>query len=131
MRYMQEITLLLKTSFLSTFKIIATVLLGLGLLIAITAGLGLAAEEKIVMKISEHRFVPSELTLKVGVSYLLKVTNTDKTSEEFESPDLNREKMILPGQTVTIRLPKLKAGVYTFFGEFHPDTAHGTINVTK
>ena len=55
------------------------------------------------------------------------VTNQDAAAEEFESPSLNREKMIRPGQSVTILLPPLKPGRYEFFGEFHPETARGAV----
>lgn len=77
--------------------------------------------------ITNHTFVPAELRVKAGTKATLTVTNQDPTAEEFESPSLNREKMIRGGGSVTITLPALKPGRYEFFGEFHPDTAQGVI----
>ncbi len=57
----------------------------------------------------------------------LKVTNEDPTPEEFESHDLDVEKIIAGGQSAIIRLQPLDAGPYSFFGEFHEDTAQGVL----
>ena len=89
-----------------------------------------AAEElTLTLTIRDHHFEPSELKAPAGTKIKLVVTNADRTPEEFESYDLNREKLIRPGQTVTIHLPALKPGSYEFFGEFHPKTAQGLLVV--
>jgi hypothetical protein len=49
------------------------------------------------------------------------------TADEFESGDLNREKLVAPGQTVTVFLKPLSPGEYKFFGDFHQDTAQGVM----
>ncbi len=54
--------------------------------------------------------------------------NTDDTADEFESIDLNREKLVAPGQTITVFLgPLLDRATYKFFGDFHQDTAQGVM----
>lgn len=65
--------------------------------------------------------------MPAGKGFTLLVTNQDQTIEEFESPDLNREKIIRPGQTARIAVSPLSPGRYEFFGEFSPTTAQGRI----
>ncbi len=101
------------------------IMVGIALLISSVA----AADEEIALTIQEHRFIPNEINIKSGTKVKLVVTNKDKGAEEFESSDLNREKLIHPGQSITIHLPQLKPGTYEFFGEFHPETAKGKIIV--
>jgi hypothetical protein len=62
-----------------------------------------------------------------GVKFQLKVQNTDDTADEFESLDLNREKLVAPGKTITVFLGPLDPGEYKFFGDFHQDTAQGVL----
>lgn len=88
-----------------------------------------SAEEEIRIVIKDHQFTPSEVRVKANTKLKLIVINEDASAEEFESFSLNREKVIRPGQSVTIFLPPLKPGRYEFFGEFHPDTAQGKIIV--
>lgn len=85
------------------------------------------AEVEVRVSIKDHHFVPAEIKVKPNEKVKLIVTNEDPTAEEFESFSLNREKMIRPGQSVTIYLSPLKPGRYEFFGEFHPDSAKGRI----
>ena len=86
-----------------------------------------AADSEATLVIREHRFEPSELRIPVGQKVKLIVHNQDNTPEEFESHELNREKLIAPGGKATIYIGPLKAGRYPFFGEFHEKTARGTI----
>jgi len=74
-----------------------------------------------------HRFEPDRIQVPAGAKFQLKVTNTDDTADEFESVDLNREKLVAPGQTITVFLGPLAAGEYKFFGDFHQDTAQGVL----
>ncbi len=79
--------------------------------------------------ISEHRFEPAELEIPAGVKVRLVIENRDDTPEEFESYELNREK-IVPGKgTITVFVGPLKPGRYPFFGEFHEKTAQGVLVV--
>ena len=86
-----------------------------------------AADEERALTIKGHVFSPQEITVKAQTKIKLIVTNEDSAAEEFESPSLNREKLIRAGQSVTILLPPLKPGRYEFFGEFHPETARGVV----
>jgi hypothetical protein len=77
----------------------------------------------------QHRFVPDHITAPAGTKFRLLVQNADDTADEFESTDLNREKLVPPGQTITVFLGPLSPGEYHFFGDFHQDTAQGVLVV--
>ena len=102
---------------------------GIGLACLLPSPLLAAQEGEVRLAIKDHRFVPAEVRVAQNTRVRLVVTNTDSTVEEFESPALNREKLIPPGQTVTIFLRPLKPGIYDFFGEFHSTTATGRLIV--
>ena len=87
------------------------------------------ADQELVLTIRNHEFDPREVRAKAGEKIVLTVLNADAAPEEFESSDLNREQLIRPGHTVTIRLPALKPGRYEFYGEFNPKTATGLLIV--
>jgi plastocyanin len=87
----------------------------------------IAADGEIALVIREHRFEPAEVRVPAGQKVKLVVHNQDATPEEFESHELNREKIIAPGAKVNIYIGPLKAGRYPFFGEFNEKTARGTV----
>ena len=74
-------------------------------------------------------FTPETIQAPAGKKFQLIVKNDGPGAEEFESADLNREKVVAPGKTLTINLGPLSAGTYKFVGEYHEDTAKGTIVV--
>ena len=85
------------------------------------------AEYELVIR--DHLFFPSTLEVPSGVKVRLLIDNQDETPEEFESYELNREKVI-PGKTKTvIFIGPLQPGEYPFFGEFNPKTAQGKVIV--
>jgi len=79
------------------------------------------------ISIQDHRFNPTEITVPAQKKVKLLVNNKDRTPEEFESYELNREKIISGGKQAVIYIGPLKPGRYPFFGEFHPDTAKGVV----
>ena len=79
--------------------------------------------------IKNHKFYPEETTIPAGQKVKLIIDNQDATPEEFESYDLNREKIISGNKKATIFIGPLKAGKYHFFGEFNKDSANGYIIV--
>ena len=81
------------------------------------------------MKIQNHLFYPSVLTIPANTKVKLMISNTDNTSEEFESYELNREKVIMANAKAVIFIGPLSAGEYPFFGEFFPQTAQGKVVV--
>ena len=87
------------------------------------------AAELPVLIIHNHRFEPDRIEAPANVKFKLLVKNTGDTAEEFESTALNREKLVAPGQTITVFLGPLDPGEYKFFGDFHQDTARGVLVV--
>ena len=87
------------------------------------------ADELPLLVFRNHRFEPARIQAPAGVKFRLQVKNADDTADEFESAALNREKLVPPGQTVTIFLGPLAPGEYKFFGDFHQDTAQGVLEV--
>jgi high-affinity iron transporter len=86
-----------------------------------------ARAEDPLLTIRNHRFEPARIEVPAGAKFKLMVKNADSTAEEFESASLKREKLVPPGQTVTIFLGPLAPGEYKFVGEFHQDTAQGIL----
>jgi len=89
----------------------------------------MAATAEYEIEIKDHLFYPSVLTIPSGVKIKLRISNSDGTPEEFESFELNREKVIRGGRSGIVFIGPLKAGEYPFFGEFYPKTAQGKIIV--
>lgn len=79
--------------------------------------------------IKDHKFTPEEVTVPADQKIKLIIDNQDATPEEFESHDLNREKIIAGNKQATIFIGPLKPGKYHFFGEFNMDTANGYVIV--
>ncbi|MBB5212642.1 cupredoxin domain-containing protein [Microbulbifer hydrolyticus] len=86
-----------------------------------------AGRPEVTLEIRDHLFIPSELVVPANTKVKLIVHNRDKTPEEFESYELNREKVIMGGQKAIIFIGPLKPGEYPFFGEFNPKTAQGKV----
>jgi high-affinity iron transporter len=98
------------------------------LLVGLLAGAGQArADDVVQLAFTQHRFVPDRLMVPANVKFRVMVKNNDDTADEFESVDLNREKLVPPGQTITVFLGPLSPGQYKIFGDFHQDTAQGVI----
>jgi len=97
------------------------------LLAAFAAAPALASDDTFSLVIRDHRFEPAELVVPVGVKIKLVVENRDATPEEFESHELNREKMIAGKSSATIWIGPLKPGRYPYVGEFNEKTARGVI----
>ena len=77
--------------------------------------------------IKDHKFSPEEIVVPAGEKIKLIIDNQDPTPEEFESHDMNREKIIGGNKKATIFVGPLKPGKYHFFGEFNMATANGYV----
>lgn len=101
----------------------------LGAFAVCSTNVAVAGDSDYMLLIKDHRFQPAELSIPAGKKVKLLVENRDATPEEFESHDLNREKVIAGLSTVTIFIGPLATGRYRFFGEFNEKTAQGVIVV--
>ena len=94
------------------------------------AGAALAADAGAVkLTIKDHRFTPTEIHVPAGTAITLTIRNEDDSAEEIDSPQLKIEKIVAGGQEVTLTLRPLDKGTYPFAGEYHEDTAKGTLVV--
>ncbi len=105
--------------------------IGFGIVVSISLSSGslLAATPEFEIEIRNHLFQPDTLTIPAGTKVKLVIYNRDPTPEEFESYELNREKVIPGGRKAIVFIGPLAPGKYPFFGEFNPQTALGTIIV--
>lgn len=98
------------------------------LVVALWLGLGWAADSQaqelptfeVVAK--DGRLFPARLEVPVGQRIKLVVRNQGKGPIEFENLDMRVEKVLAPGASSFVVLPKLKPGEYEFIDEFHMDT---------
>ncbi len=88
-----------------------------------------AEDHEARLTIRDHKFEPAELVVPAGTKIKLSIENQDATPEEFESNELNREKVVVGKGTITVFLGPLDAGRYPFFGDFHQETAQGVLVV--
>jgi len=86
---------------------------------------GAAAKAPIALILSGHKFQPDHIAVPANARFKLIVTNNDTTPDEFESPDLRVEKIVVPGQTITVSAGPLSPGSYKFYDDYHPETANG------
>ena len=86
-----------------------------------------AAEQSFTLSIKGKAFEPNELTVPAGQKITLTVKNLNTTPAEFESSDLNREKVVTGGNAITVLIGPLRPGSYEFFDDFSADTPHGHI----
>ena len=87
----------------------------------------LAADNEVALVIKDNRFEPAQIKIPAGQKIKLMVHNQDASAEEFESHELNREKLIAPGAKVPIYIGPLAPGRYPFYGEFNNKTAQGVV----
>lgn len=86
-----------------------------------------AADATHELTIKDHAFTPTELRVKAGEPFTLRVRNADGAAEEFESKALKLEKVVPANGEVTLRVRALKPGSYPFVGEYHEDTTKGVL----
>lgn len=84
---------------------------------------------QINLQIKDHLFNPATLYVPQGEKVKLVIHNQDSTPEEFESFSLNREKVILGNSKGVVFIGPLEPGEHAFVGEYHPDSARGTLQV--
>jgi len=88
------------------------------LLLGVAAGA--AAEDRTIpLAVEEAGFAPAEIEAPPGARVRLEVTNRTAVAVEFESFELNRERVIQPGQTAAVYVSGLGPGRYEFFDDFH------------
>jgi hypothetical protein len=111
----------------NTLVLVGRVLSALAI-VAVTAQPVVAEDRTVALRVEESGFAPVELEVPVTGRIRLEVTNGTAVAIEFESFELNRERVIQPGQTAAVYLSGLSAGRYEFFDDFH-QTRRGVLVV--
>ncbi len=88
------------------------------------------AAEPIQLILKDHQFTPSQITVPANERFRIEVTNQDATPAEFESSDLRLEKIIVGGGKIAVSAGPLKPGTYSFFDDYNPASAKGTVAAT-
>ncbi len=70
----------------------------------------------------DDRLSPERLEVPAGQRIKLILRNQGKSPIEFENLGMRVEKVLAPGATSFVVLPRLKPGEYEFIDEFHMDT---------
>jgi hypothetical protein len=84
-------------------------------------------DDVVELRYENRKFIPQSLDVPANRSFRIKIVNGSKEAIEFESFKLNREKVVGPGETVTVAIPALKPGSYDFYDDFHRDVPEGKI----
>lgn len=101
----------------------------LGAALAPDAGLAGDDTPDYKLVIENHKFNPAEITIPADKKVRFLVENRDEDPEEFDSRDLNREKVVMGKSSGIVYIGPLKPGTYKFQGEFHAETAQGVVIV--
>ena len=94
--------------------------LAVAALLLCAAGSARADDVTVPLAVHDGGFAPAEIKTSSGAKIRLDVTNQTAAAIEFESFELNRERVVQPGQKVAVYLSGLGPGRYEFFDDFHP-----------
>lgn len=88
----------------------------------VVAAPAFADDPSFAIMLKSNQFVPSEVRIPAGVKVKLVVRNENPVPSEFESVQFHHEKVVNPGQEITVFVGPLDPGSYEFFDDFHPQT---------
>ena len=99
----------------------------LALLIAFAVATARATDDSSQLRFHAGNVEPASLTLPANTPVKLQVTNAGDAAVEFESFELHRERVVQPGQTITVYIPALPPGTYSFVDDFSHGAVKGEI----
>ena len=107
---------------------LARIAITIGIISALALGVPAHADEapKSLHYLNGH-FEPFNLAVPANAPFKMQVSNQDGAAIEFESFELHRERVVRPGETITVFIPALAPGNYEFFDDFHHDAPKGVI----
>jgi heme/copper-type cytochrome/quinol oxidase subunit 2 len=114
-------------SFKTASSIAATAVISLSLLTVFATPSARAADDSSQLRFHAGAVEPANLALPANTPVKLQVTNAGDAAVEFESFELHRERVVQPGQTITVYLPALPPGTYPFFDDFSHGAVKGEI----
>ena len=89
------------------------------------------AAEPVQLTLKDHKFTPADVSVPANERFKIEVSNQDDTPAEFESTDLRAEKIVVPAGKITVMAGPLKPGTYSFFDDYNPDSAKGTLTAVE
>ena len=112
--------------------ILKSIIFAIGVFI-ISASIALGKSELKVfyLTLENHVFTPRVIEIPAYQKVRIVIYNKDESAEEFDSFDLNRERVIFAKKQATIFVGPLPPGRYEYFGEFHPNSARGIVIVLE
>src|SRR5258705_1324752 len=96
-------------------------------MLAIFAAPSHADDEASILKLNRGTVEPARLNLPANTPVKLQVTNAGDSAVEFEAFELHRERVVQPGQTITVLIPRLAPGTYQFVDDFSHGATSGEI----
>src|ERR1700680_48275 len=96
-------------------------------LIALCAPSFASGTDAAEIRFDNVRFEPAQIEVPANQPFTVRVTNSDKAVIEFESFELHRERVVRPGQTITVLMAPVAPGSYKFFDDFHNEVAEGAL----
>jgi hypothetical protein len=97
--------------------------------ISVPAPRALADDPALTLELKDHKFQPASPTIPPNIKVRLTVKNLDPTPAEFESEDLDVEKVIPGNSEITVNIGPLEAGTYEFYDEYHEDESTASLVV--
>ncbi len=107
------------TTLVATFASIA--------MLAIAAAPSRADDDSSQLRFTRGTVEPARLTIPANTPVKLQVSNAGDAAVEFESFELHRERVVQPGQTITVIIPRLAPGTYQFVDDFSHGATTGEI----
>ena len=108
--------------------LLAVIVAALSLASAIPAAAQIAQElPTFHIAVRDGRFDPSRVEVPTGKRIKFILRNEGPGPLEFENDEMRIEKVLGPGATSFVVLPKLAPGTYTFVDEFNPITGELTV----
>ena len=80
------------------------------------------SDDNFIITEKDKQFLPKELTIPAGHKVKITVKNMDSTPAEFESSDLNREKVVSQNSEIILFVGPTDAGEYKYFDDFHRES---------
>ncbi|HZC47241.1 MAG TPA: cupredoxin domain-containing protein [Candidatus Acidoferrum sp.] len=121
-----RIILNLRSTVLVIFKV-AAVIASLVIVAAFANPSAYADGDSSQLRFRAGAVEPASLTLPANTPVKLKVVNAGDAAIEFESFELHRERVVQPGQTITVNIPALPPGTYSFVDDFSHGAVKGEI----
>lgn len=86
-----------------------------------------AEDESSQLRFTRGSVEPVRLTVPANTPVKIQVSNAGDAAVEFESFELHRERVVQPGQTITVLIPRLAPGTYQFIDDFSHGATTGEI----